>query len=274
MSRIIKPQSTSELLEILNRNEDHRIIAGGTDIYIKIKEFRVRAEYYIDIFDIPGSGDIRKDGSFVSIGCCATHSAIISSDTIRTFFPELASACSEIGSVQIRNRGTAGGNIANASPAGDSIIPMIALGAEIELLSVSGAERILLKDFFTGPGSTVLKKNQFISRILIPAEKGKGVYIRLGQRKALAISKASIAVRENSSGYSICLGALNKTPLLAVKTMEILNKSRDIDRACIEISRECSPISDLRSTEHYRRKMAAVLLKRALDSLESRENHQ
>jgi len=268
-NKIFKVESKSELIDILSSQKEHYIIAGGTDLIIRLKSGMLDNHPLIDISGIKEFSQINKIGNSVHIGALITHQEIVDSPIIHEYFPSLVMACRSVGSLQIRNIGTIGGNIANSSPAGDSIPSLLACNADINIISSNGKKTIKLKDFFISPGKNILKDDEFISEIIIPAQKGSGIFLKNAQRKALAISKVSMAVRNTNNNFSIAIGAVYKTPVLAQKTMEYLNSCKnitdlDIEKAKDIISDECSPIDDIRSTSEYRSDIVRYFLEKAI----------
>lgn len=273
MNRVIKVYSINELKQILGElNGGYYIVAGGTDILVRLKDGRLNDYPLIDIFDVEELKGISIRDNSLIIGAGTIFDDIINNHTVKEYFNELIMAIRSIGSPQIRNHATIGGNIANASPAGDSILPLLASNARLRVVSMDNTERFIgLSDFFIGPGKTVLKKGEFIYEIVLPLNRGKGFFYKMGQRDSLAISKVSMCIRYDNV-YHIALGAVYKTPMLATKTMNFLNSStllndEVINKACDVIKKECFPIDDIRSTAKYRSEMVAYLLKKGLDYL-------
>jgi CO/xanthine dehydrogenase FAD-binding subunit len=233
--------------------------------------------YIIDIKKIGKLHFVKKDKQGIWIGPLVPHSEIESSDLITKEIDFLAHACGRIGSVQIRNRGTIGGNLCNASPAADTAAPLLVVDAILTLAGVHGDRSIPINDFFKGPGETSRASDELLTGIFIPkmGPNTVGIYIKHTLRKAMDIAKVGVAVlltRDEHSGNCkdcrIALSAVAPVPFRA-KTAEqevtgavlddnILRKAADI------ASREASPISDVRSTFEYRREMVSVLTQRAL----------
>jgi len=178
--------------------------------------------------------------------------------------------------VQIRNRATIGGNIANGSPAGDTTPPLYALGAAIEISSVKTKRVVPIEKFFIGPGKTVLKTNELITAIKIPRLHNHGFFMRLATRRALAISKVSVAAslilkKSKVESAKIALGAVAPTVIRASRTETYLIgkelTSEVIEEASGIIKEEARPIDDIRSIAAYRKEMTGVLLARGLESI-------
>lgn len=283
--KIYKPSSINEALKILYElSGPHYILAGGTDLLVQAKDGVLLKSSWIDISginelkvikEIPAQNE--KTGSFIWIGCCATFNDCIRSAIIEKYIPSLHQSCKIVGGPQIRNMGTIGGNIANASPAADSAPPLISAGAELELVSLHGKRTVLLEEFATGPRKTILREDEIILGIKVPKNKNvTGKFMRLGTRTSMAISKVSIAIHLTNNGKStpehvgIALGSVAPTVIRAKQT-ERLFIERGINQNTIQeasniIMTEVSPIDDIRSTKGYRRAMCGILLKRILTS--------
>ncbi|HYU41925.1 MAG TPA: FAD binding domain-containing protein, partial [Vicinamibacteria bacterium] len=186
--------------------------------------------------------------------------------------PALPAACAVIGGPQIRNRGTLGGNLANASPAADTVPPLFVADAIVEVASVSGRRDVPITEFFPGPRQSVLARDELILGVRVPKRTGvRGAFLRLGQRQAQAISKVSVALaiifRDGRPDWvRVALGAVAPTVVRARETEKALMAGGwdALQRAKDAVRAEVRPIDDLRSTAEYRREMAAVLLERAV----------
>lgn len=274
-----KPTKLKELWEILSYigAKQYKIIGGGTDLVVKLK--RVPSLEPVIVIDIKGIDEITnivplKSGG-VSIGSGVTFSKIIESQLIKERSPILVEACKKIGSPQIRNMGTIGGNIVNASPAGDSIPPLMVMDAVVNIAFEGGERAVPLVDFFKGPGSTILNRGEIVKEIIIEESFGNWIYyfFKEGQREALTIAKASLAVViKGEGGYiediRIAMGSVAPTVKRAYKTEEFLRGSflndNKVDEAIFIIESEISPIDDFRSTKEYRRFLIRQFLKEAL----------
>lgn len=172
-------------------------LAGGTDLLVRIKKGLLEPEKVVDLSALEELGGIREDGEQIVIGPLITHGEVMESDLANRYLPVLVQGCATVGSPQVRNMGTLGGNIVNASPAADSIPPLIVLEAGVILQSLAGKREMRLEEFIIGPGKTQLRAGEVLTGIVVnkmPAGE-RSLYRKLGQRKALAISIASVAVR-------------------------------------------------------------------------------
>jgi len=253
-------------------------LAGGTDLLVELKEQLRRADCVVNIKRIPGIDRLSFDPQAgLRIGALITAREIELSEVVQEKYPSLMQAVRELGSIQVRNRATIIGNVCRASPSADTLPPLIADGAMVSIHGPQGSRDVVLEDFFTGPGKTVLKADELVTQLVVPApapRSGK-VYIKHGRRKAMELATVGVAVTltENSE-VRIVLGAVAPTPIRARKA-EALLRGRRIDGALIEraaqaAADESRPIGNVRASAEYRREMVAVLTRRALQrALES-----
>jgi xanthine dehydrogenase FAD-binding subunit len=271
--------SVSTLNEALRAMSERNVVAvaGGTDVLVELHDVIDRP--WPRLLVLEGIKALRKitvKGDRVVLGPLVTFAEIQNSALLKRFAPQLVEAASLAGSVLIRNRGTIGGNVAFASPAGDLIPPLFALSAKLELSSVKGKRYVSIEDFFKGPGSTILRSNELITSIAVEKCGGHGFFLRLAARRALAISKVSVAgdlsIRQKKvKSIKIALGAVAPTVVRAMRTEEYLLgrelTEESISGACYIAKSEARPITDIRSDADYRREMVAVLLRRGLSRI-------
>lgn len=261
-----------------------RIIAGATDLILEMERgVRKGIHTLIDISRIPGLDQIRLDEEgIIHLGALVTHGQCAASKIIiEQAFP-LAKACFEVGAPQIRNRGTIAGNVITASPANDTIPPLVALNARVKLQSVGEIREIPLNEFYTGVRKNVMQPNEMLVEISFPAlePNQRGSFYKLGLRKAQAISLVNCAViiRLNNDKVSdavITLGSVAPTIIHAVEAEGYL-KGRTLDESTIEKAAELAkssarPIDDIRSSHEYRHEMVRVCVKRVLSALAKHE---
>ncbi len=257
------------LKELSSLTKRCTFLAGGTDLFPLLREGKLKNNRFCDLSRLSDLKKISEKEGRISIGALCTFRSIAESRLLKEKAPCLVRAAQELGSPQIRNRATIGGNIANASPAADSIPPLFVLEGLIE----TSLRTVAVKDFFKGPGATVLKKNELIKRILIPAEKKKSGFMKIGARKSLAVSKVSVAVSAVTDGnyfkkVRIAFGAVGPTVMRAKKTEKFL-KGKPADKeiiyeASLNALSEISPVDDFRCTCSYRRNTAAVIFRRLI----------
>jgi carbon-monoxide dehydrogenase medium subunit len=268
---LLIPRSTIELADMLAATHG-RVLAGGTDLLLFLESGRLQVTTVVDISRISELRYIRGGAEAVRIGPLTTHSEALRSPLLIEWAPILPMATATIGAVQIRNRGTLGGNLATASPAGDTIPALMALGASVTLRSVRGSRKVALDGFFVGPGKTVMQPDEYIAEISFPTPRAgaRGVYVKAGRRKAQAITLVSVGVQVAATGVSICLGAVAPTVIHARAAEDVLRGrplTADLCRqAALIASGEARPISDVRASADYRRSLVRTWVQRALEA--------
>jgi carbon-monoxide dehydrogenase medium subunit len=268
-----------ELFEMLEAyGAKARMIAGGTDIMIALKHRLIRPEVIVDLSHLRAglAGISVKDGA-LTIGAMTTYTEIERDQRVKRFARALAIAASQVGTYQIRNLGTIGGNLANASPAADSAPPLIALSARIHVLGKGGGRTIAAEDFFTGVKKSALLPGEIVASVEIPAEEGvSSFWMRSARRNENVISVVSVAVASEVEGdrfgtSRIALGAVAPTPILAKEGSSALTGSPvsqgTIEKAAILARSDCRPISDIRASADYRRHLVYVLTKRTIEAV-------
>jgi CO/xanthine dehydrogenase FAD-binding subunit len=281
------PLTLDEALQLKNKHgENLKILAGGTDILVHIRndiEALGERPSLLNLSKIEGLDFVKDTMDYVEIGPLVTHSELIQSQLIRRYIPALGKAAGFIGSPQIRNQGTLGGNIVNASPAADSLPILYARDAEIEVSTIDGRTLIPIGEFIKGPGLVDLDPRGIVTKIVVPKLTGYiGDYVSLRQRKATAINVVSLGaealVTEDFviEDIRIALGAVSPTVVRAERTERLLQgrvlTSGLIEEAVELISRECVPIDDIRSNKSYRSQMTGVLLEKYLQNIVSSTN--
>lgn len=273
--------SLDEALALLDEYQHRaRIVAGGTDLIIEMERGqRPELQVLIDITRVKGLDRISLNAGKIVLGPLVTHNHVVGSRLIRRRALPLAQASWEVGAPQIRNRATIAGNLITASPANDTITPLLALGAELKLASVDGERSIALADFYTGFRQTALRPNELLSSISFPAldEQERGVFLKLGLRRAQAISvvDAAVMLRMDDSGAvaaaRIALGSVAPTIIPApLAEQALIGKqltAETIAAAGQLAARTAMPIDDVRGSAEYRREMVKVLVVRALRRL-------
>lgn len=270
------PTTLNEAYAILaEQHSATRIIAGGTDLMVLWGARQLEAKETINIWHIDALRGISDEGEVLRIGALTTYTQLINSPVANAYTPALIDAARTIGAIQIQNRGTIGGNIINASPAGDSLPVFAAFDAEVELGSARGTRRIDFNRFYTGYRCTTRAQDELLLAVRIPKLKAgeRSFFFKVGTRRAQAISKVMLAAKLHLedgviSSVSISLGSVAPTVIRATHTEELLKGSRLSLALAIEaqsvLMQEISPITDLRSTAHYRRTVAGKLLLKLL----------
>jgi xanthine dehydrogenase small subunit len=272
----VAPNSLDEAYELLaERGRHSKIIAGGTDVMVALNAGALDAKEFIDIRGVNELRGVDDEGETIRIGALTTYTQLIKSSVAQISVPALVEASRTVGAIQIQNRGTIGGNIVNASPAGDSLPVLAAFDAEVELGSVRGVRRVDFNSFYTGYRQTVMAPDEILLAVRLTKLKPneRSFFFKVGTRRAQAISKIVIGVKVDTTGavvnsISIALGSVAPTVIRARQTESLLTNatlnSALIDRAKRAISKEIAPITDVRSTEHYRRTVAGNALARIL----------
>lgn len=234
-------------------------LAGCTDVYVGLNFGTLPAMRYIDLWPLDELREIRLSDGALSIGALATYTEIIRSALVRRRLPILAAAAREIGGVQIQNRGTLGGNVANASPAGDTLPVLAVADATLVLASAPGVRRVPFNLFYTGYRKSVLRPDELIAAIEIPRVDGRQWFRKVGTRAAQAISKVVMAA-VRSDRPRVSLGSVAPTVVRLPKTEAVLSAGAPIGEARRTLEEEIRPIDDLRSTAEYRRRVSGNLL--------------
>ncbi len=252
--------SLAEAVAIL-RDDRRTPIAGATDLYVALNFGTLEPKRFLDIWSVKELREISMNGPTLIIGALATYTSLIRSRLVADRLPMLVEAARQVGGPQIQNRGTVGGNVANASPAGDSLPVLAAVDAVVVLRSAEGERRIPITKFYTGYRATVMRPDELIVAMEIPPVEGKQWFRKVGTRAAQAISKIVVAgVRGQTP--RIAFGSVAPTVVRVPKTERALADGATIDEAVQVLSREIKPIDDLRSTAEYRMRVATNLLRR------------
>lgn len=272
------PISIKEALEYISSEKDSKFIAGGTDLIIQISDGFISPQVLIDLSRIEKLKKQERIEEGFKIGAAVTLEEIASSK----FLPQcLIQGAKSIGSPQIRNLGTIGGNICNASPCGDILTPIIVLEGELILVSPYGKRRIPAKDFFVGPKKTVIAKDEILSEIIfkkIFLNEGSSSFSKIGNRNGQTISQVNVTIwlkkRERSNEIEdirIAVGSVAPIPLRLEK-VEVFLKGKTINQEILKdalkmIDEQIKPISDVRSSESYRRMVIGSLFQDAFKEI-------
>jgi len=257
--RLLDPRSLRDALNML-RDEDSAVpVAGCTDLYVALHFGTLSTSRFMNLWRLNElRGIARLDGG-VRIGALSTYTEILRSPLIRRALPMLASAASEIGGVQIQNRGTLGGNIANGSPAGDTLPVLAVVDATIELRSATSTRHVPFSSFYTGYRKTVARPDELIVAVHVPAVRGRQWFRKVGTRAAQAISKVVFA-GVGGKTLRVALGSVGPTVVRLPRTEAALAAGASVPEAQRALLEEIAPIDDIRSTAEYRRRVAANLL--------------
>jgi CO/xanthine dehydrogenase FAD-binding subunit len=275
----LRAKDLNEALRIL-RGEEVYPIAGGTNLLADIRSEAIRPRAVLDIGFLPELRELNHQDGKIEMGPCLTMTEITNAPMIKSKAPILSESAGSVGGPQIRNRATPGGNIVSASPAADTVVSLVALGAEVTLHNATAKRTVLLEDLFVEPGRTKIKREELLTRISFQAlsPEERSVFFKLGRRNAMAISVVNLAIvaandgaKERWRSVRIVLGAVASTVIRARKAEAFLCNRR-IERSLFrEASRlaalECSPISDIRASAEYRKAMVEVLVEDGLTRL-------
>lgn len=277
---MVSPSSLAEALETLRSEPQTRIIAGGTDLIIQLKDQIASPPKLVNIQDLPELRYVSLKDGFMHLGALATFTDIINSQLAQEHAFPLVEACKCIGGVQIQNRGTIGGNLGNASPAADSLPPLFVLDAHVVAASAMGRRAVPISKFFLGPKKTVLKNDELILETYFKAmsPNESGTFLKLGLREANAIAIASVAVwvkkhtdKKRLTEARIALGAVAPTVVRAYESERLLTAKPVVERTVTQAARAAaeaaSPITDIRASAEYRKKAIKALTFKALHSL-------
>jgi CO/xanthine dehydrogenase FAD-binding subunit len=275
----LQPRSLEEALAAKAERPEAVPIAGGTDVMVELNFDRHRPEAVLDLTRVPELAEWDRDAGRLRVGAGVTYTRAIAE--LGDALPGLAIASRTVGSPQIRNRGTIGGNLGSASPAGDCHPPLLATGAEVEVASTAGRRRVPVAEFFTGPKKSALQPDELILAVWVPAASGPQQFAKIGTRNAMVIAVCSFALvldpehRRVGTG----IGSAGPTPLAATEAERFLQgvlEAEDLwsSRAPIDdgaatrfgelAAASASPIDDVRGTAAYRVHALGVLARRTL----------
>jgi xanthine dehydrogenase small subunit len=256
---LVRPRSLNAALSLLASDPTLMPIAGCTDVYVGLHFGTMPQKRFIDLWRLKALHGISVDGDVLRIGALTTYTEIIQSKIVQKRVPMLAAASREVGGAQIQNRGTLGGNVANASPAGDTLPVLAAANARIVLRNQKATRTVAFDSYYTAYRTSVRQPDELIVAIEIPRIHGTQWWRKVGTRRAQAISKIMIgAVR--GPEVRIAFGSVAPTVVVARKAGAILSGGGSVADAQAALLTEIAPIDDIRSTGEYRARVAANLL--------------
>ncbi len=270
------PDSIEELLEMLKSKPNAKLIAGGTDLLLQMKQGTARPETVISLKNVEELRGFSVSKNGYRLGAGMTLRGITRSNELTQNFPGLVYAAGVVASEQIRTLATLGGNICNASPSADMVPPLIALDAVVQLVSNQGQRDLSLSDFFKGPGESVLKSGEIMHSIFLPQPSGNMIYSKHAPRKFMDLAVVGVAVRLAKKNGKInearvALGAVGPVPFRAEKTEALLAGQALTTELMLEAGEmaagECVPIDDIRGSAWYRKRMVKVHVRRNLETL-------
>lgn len=274
----IEAKTVEEANFLLSEKKDKaKLIAGGTDLLVAARRRKIALQYVIDIKTIANLDQIQYDTKSLTLGALTSLSEIETSSLIREKFPIISESARQIGTPQIRNMGTIGGNLCNAAPSADMAPALIGLSAKVKIKGMRGERIVTLEDFFMGPGETVLQHDEMITEIIVPNRPpfNRGAYVKLPARTMIDLAVVSVAAlvmldskKSDIVDAKIVLGAVAPTPIRARQAEEAIKGKKVseelIIRAAQIASEEAKPISDIRASTSYRKEMVRVLTIQAI----------
>lgn len=255
-----RPRSLDEALRFLRDDNELMPIAGCTDVYVQLEFGQTPSQRYLDLWRLDELRGIQAADDVLIIGALTTYTDMIRSPAVQEWLPMMVDAARLVGGVQIQNRGTVGGNIANASPAGDSLPVLAAVDATVVLRSLNETRRVPLTRFYTGYRHSVMRPAELIVAIEVPRVPGTQWFRKVGTRAAQAISKIVMAAVRTDTPR-IAIGSVAPTVVRLPRTESAL-ATGSLAEAQEVMVQEIAPIDDLRSTAQYRSRVAANLLAR------------
>jgi CO/xanthine dehydrogenase FAD-binding subunit len=248
-------------------------IAGGTDLMVEINFNRRRPETILDLTRVPELTEWAPEDGHIRVGGGVTYSRLMAELAER--LPGLAIASRTVGSPQIRNRGTVGGNLATASPAGDALPPLFASDAAVEVASIRGARTVPVTEFVVGPKRNALARDELIAGFMLPVASGPQQFSKVGPRNAMVIAVCSLALAlwPERGEVTVCIGSAGPTPIRAAEAEQFIAGALDWNAALPEdaarrfgelVAQAAQPIDDVRGTAGYRCHALGVLARRAL----------
>lgn len=274
MAEVLFPQTLDHALEMMATEQNPAVLSGGTDLLVQIRQQKKRPATLVSLERVEGMRKIVESDHEIAIRAGVPLSRVMTHPAIQAHARVLSQAISNLGSPQIRNMGTLGGNIMTASPAGDSLPPLHVLDACVELASPYGIRRMAIDQFILGPGQTAIAPDEILWQVLFP-KPDQGVchwFEKVGQRTALSISMVSLAAlftldkEMTLSRVRLAWGSVGRTVVTSPETERFLLKKRlepDVLAKAADLARKAvSPISDIRATADFRRQVAGNLLMR------------
>jgi carbon-monoxide dehydrogenase medium subunit len=261
-----RADSVDHAIELLSSNEDAKILAGGHSLLPLMRLRLARPSMLVDIGRVSDLSGIRADGDSVVIGALTRHHDVANSEVLQELCPIVAHTAGEIGDPQVRHMGTIGGSVAHADPASDMPAVLVALGAQMSIQGAGGATRTVgAADFFQGLFTADLQANEVLTEVRVPATRSAGwSYIKFHRRAQDWALVGVAAVRQNGSAH-VALTNMGQTPIRAAGVEEALNGGADPATAAARADEGVSPPSDAFGSAEYRRELAKVLVRRALE---------
>lgn len=277
----VQPATLEEAVVFLAKApEKTKILAGGTDLIIQMRLREVQPEYLLDLGRLAELKQIRLEGDKIILGSMATFDQVEHDPIIRKHVPILTEAAGSVGSPQIRNRGTVGGNIVNAAVAADTVPALMALDAKVKLLSAGGERVVDVVEVPVGPNKTIIRNDEILTEIIIPVprEHSFGAFIKIGRRKAMAIARINLALQLAFEGDTVvsarlAVGAVGTTAYRVPEVEELLVKQVLIqeltEKACAMVTEVVAQKLGSRPTAPYKKAIAGAALRRAFARIDA-----
>lgn len=277
--RYVRPTRLADVFEqFAAHGAKVRILAGGTDVLVRLRMGHMRPDVVVDVKDVAElTTDIVDTDGVLRVGAGVVMTELIEDARVRRHFPALVEAAAVVGSVQIRNRATLAGNICNASPAADTAPALLVYGAVVNLIGAGGRRRVPLTEFFTGPGTTVLREGEVVESIdlPVPAVPAGAAFGRITRRYGVDLATINLCCRVDAGGETrFAYGAVGPRPFMVTDAGKVLASEKTSAEAKSSALREligaATPISDIRGGREYRLAMLDVMSRRALETARSR----
>lgn len=275
-------ESLQEALDFKAEHVDGlKVAAGATDLFVINYDKLHQIEYWLDLDKLDELRKIKVEDDQLKIGAMVSHLELMKSDLIQEKFPVIAAAAEDVGSPQIRSRGTIGGNVCTSSPAGDLLAPLLSYEASFKLKSNQGERTVAAEEFFTGPKRNLMEADELLTEIILPLSDNQkeGAWVKVGRRKALVISTLTLSVvldfeNDKIVKAGVAMGSVAPTPvrLKNVEALMLDQKLSDLDYKALgqEVKASINPIDDLRGTKEYREDVAVDVMVRALNEIEGK----
>jgi CO/xanthine dehydrogenase FAD-binding subunit len=257
---ILTPTSLGEALQRKAATPAAVPLAGGSDLLVELNFDRRRPDTVLNLSEVGELRGWKRENGSLRLAAGITYSELLA-QPLASELPVLAEAARTVGSPQIRNLGTIGGNLANASPAGDSIPPLVVLGAEVELASARGVRRLPLEEFLVGAGRTALAPDELIVAVIVEPRSASQTFMKIGRRNAMAIALLSLALTADRDRDELRASFGSASPVPPLVTGRVSERGDFAER----VVRAAAPIDDIRGSAVYRLHALRVLVERALD---------
>jgi CO/xanthine dehydrogenase FAD-binding subunit len=257
---VLTPRSLDEALGMAGERPDARPVAGGTDVLVELNFDRARPDTLLNLNEVTELRGWSRDNGTLRLGAGLTYAEAMR-PPLAELLPALAEASRTVGSPQIRNRGTIGGNLGTASPAGDALPPLLIAGAEVELVGPRGSRRLPLEAFLVGPKRNALEPGELVVAVHVPARPTRQTFMKVGPRNAMVIAVVSLALAVDHERGEVraAFGSAGPVPGLVLGSLDQRDAFPD------RVAAAASPIDDVRGSAAYRRHALRVLTARALE---------